>query len=141
MPHSSYLLTLAVSDLFLDTIYYDAHTTASDSLFGSLPILTRPVSQMSSRVASSLNRLLELETILTTFTRKEYVDVALRLSHSREALSVLRRKIQNQIGTNFFNSSLFSRKLEAVYQTMHSLHPRTAHIIAGDVVERKEGDW
>jgi protein O-GlcNAc transferase len=130
MPHSSYLLTLAISDLFLDTIYYDAHTTASDSLYGSLPILTRPVTQMSSRVSSSLNHLLGTDVVLTTSTRREYVEVAMRMSQCSECLVTIRRRIQNQLGVKIFNSSRFSRKLEDVYQTMQSLHPRSAHIFA-----------
>ena len=68
MPKSDYSHTLAVSDVFLDTPYYGelplydkrsflnlqfstccdnelhvgAHTTASDALFGTLPVITLP---------------------------------------------------------------------------------------------------
>jgi protein O-GlcNAc transferase len=136
MPHSSYLLTLSLSDLFLDTIYYDAHTTASDGLYGALPILTRPVLQMSSRISSSLNRRVGVDAVLTTSSRREYVDVAIRLSRSQSSSSSftngvlfqIRRQIQKELGVKIFNSRGFSEKLERVYQAMQSLQPRIGHI-------------
>jgi protein O-GlcNAc transferase len=144
MPHSSYLLTLSLADLFLDTIYYDAHTTASDGLYGSLPILTRPVSQMSSRISASLNHVVGVDGVLTTYTRREYVDVATRVSSRWAAAAAtrdlyshqIRRKIQQQLGVKIFNSSEFSQKLERVYQAMQSLHPRIGHIFYTEEVPR-----
>jgi hypothetical protein len=38
-----YLKRLALADLFLDTLPYNAHATAMDALWAGLPVLTRPV--------------------------------------------------------------------------------------------------
>lgn len=40
MTKSEHLLRLAAADLFLDTLVYGAHSTATDALAGGLPLLT-----------------------------------------------------------------------------------------------------
>ena len=43
-----------LADLFLDTLPYNAHTTASDALWAGLPLLTRRGASFAGRVAASL---------------------------------------------------------------------------------------
>jgi predicted O-linked N-acetylglucosamine transferase (SPINDLY family) len=43
-----------LADLFLDTRYYTAHTTASDALWGGLPVLTCAGETFASRVSASI---------------------------------------------------------------------------------------
>ena len=43
-----------LADLFLDTLPYGAHTTASDALWAGLPLLTCLGQQFDGRVAASL---------------------------------------------------------------------------------------
>ena len=43
-----------LADLFLDTLPYNAHTTASDALWAGLPVLTRIGETFAGRVAASL---------------------------------------------------------------------------------------
>lgn len=59
-PHAEYLARLQLADLFLDTHPYNAHTTASDALWASCPVLTTPGTTFASRVAGSLNHHLGL---------------------------------------------------------------------------------
>lgn len=40
LPKSEHLLRLAAADLFLDTLVYGAHSTATDALAGGLPLLS-----------------------------------------------------------------------------------------------------
>lgn len=40
VPKSEHLLRHAAADLFLDTLIYGAHSTATDALAGGLPFLT-----------------------------------------------------------------------------------------------------
>jgi predicted O-linked N-acetylglucosamine transferase (SPINDLY family) len=53
--HDAYLAAYRHADLFLDTEYYNAHTTASDAMWAGCPVLTRPGETFASRVAGSLN--------------------------------------------------------------------------------------
>src|SRR6185503_18054967 len=43
-----------LADLFLDTLPYNAHTTASDSLWVGLPLITTPGRSFPARVAASI---------------------------------------------------------------------------------------
>src|SRR5689334_5946382 len=43
-----------LADLFLDTLPYNAHTTASDALWAGLPVLTQSGDNFAGRVAASL---------------------------------------------------------------------------------------
>ena len=84
---------------------------------------------MSSRISASLNHLIGVQDLLTTSSRREYVDIATRLSRSSHDLYFqIRNKIQQKLGVKIFNSLEFSQKLERVYQAMQSLHPRIGHI-------------
>ena len=42
---SEYLARLQLADLFLDTLPYNAGTTASDALWAGLPVLTSPATK------------------------------------------------------------------------------------------------
>src|SRR5690349_13279032 len=52
--HPEHLARLAVADIFLDTLPYNAHTTASDALRCGVPIVTCPGQSFAARVAGSL---------------------------------------------------------------------------------------
>jgi predicted O-linked N-acetylglucosamine transferase (SPINDLY family) len=54
MEVSDHLARHAAADLFLDTLYCNAHTTASDALWAGLPIVTRLGDTFAGRVAASL---------------------------------------------------------------------------------------
>src|SRR3981081_4418743 len=54
MPVANHLARHRLADLFLDTLPYNAHTTASDALWAGLPVLTCAGSTFAGRVAASL---------------------------------------------------------------------------------------
>ncbi|MFN3566582.1 MAG: tetratricopeptide repeat protein, partial [Burkholderiaceae bacterium] len=54
LPLAQHLARLANADLVLDTLPYNAHTTASDALWAGVPLVTCPGETFASRVAASL---------------------------------------------------------------------------------------
>jgi predicted O-linked N-acetylglucosamine transferase (SPINDLY family) len=81
-----------LADLFLDTLPYNAHTTASDALWAGLPVLTCMGSAFPGRVAASLLYAADLPELVTK-TLEEYEALALRLATNPSA-----RRAQNQAG-------------------------------------------
>src|SRR3954454_21102221 len=64
-----------LADLFLDTLPYNAHTTASDALWAGLPVLTCTGDTFAGRVAGSLLRAAGLGELITT-SLEEYEALA-----------------------------------------------------------------
>ena len=54
VPVAEHLARHRLADLFLDTLPYNAHTTASDALWAGLPVVTCMGESFASRVAASL---------------------------------------------------------------------------------------
>ena len=78
-----------LADLFLDTLPYNAHTTASDSLWAGCPLVTIAGETFASRVAGSLLRDVGLSELITT-SLGEYEALALRLARDPSKLAELR---------------------------------------------------
>src|SRR5919106_4256734 len=60
-----------LADLFLDTLPYNAHTTASDALWAGLPVLTCVGNTFAGRVAASLLKAVGLSELVAR-SREEY---------------------------------------------------------------------
>ena len=54
MPPADHLARHHLADLFVDTLPYNAHTTASEALWTGLPVITRSGETFAGRVATSL---------------------------------------------------------------------------------------
>ena len=63
---AEHLGQLGLADLFLDTTYYNGHTTTYDALWAGLPVLTKPGNEFSDRVAASLIRALEMPELIAS---------------------------------------------------------------------------
>ena len=94
------------ADLFLDTFPYNAHTTASDSLWSGLPVLTCKGNSFASRVASSLLSSCGLSDFITK-SFDEYESKAIELSNNPELI----QKAKNHLNINKFIIPLFDAKL------------------------------
>jgi protein O-GlcNAc transferase len=124
IPPESHLARLALADLFLDNLPYNAHTTASDALWMGLPLLTCIGSTFPGRVAASV---LEANGVpeLITGNLDEYEALAVRLARDRESLISLRRKLgQNRDTSYLFNTDVFRQHIESAYRTMWGMHQR-----------------
>ena len=107
-----------LADLFLDTLPYNAHTTASDALWSGLPLITCIGKSFAGRVASSLLSAIDLPELVTK-SLPEYEALALKLATDPSLLHSLRRRLEQNRSTHpLFNSERFRRHIEAAYDTM-----------------------
>ncbi|HEX4635004.1 MAG TPA: tetratricopeptide repeat protein [Rhizomicrobium sp.] len=118
LPSAEHLARHRLADLFLDTLPYNAHTTASDALRAGLLLLTCLGRQFDGRVATSL-----LETIglpeLVTHTIEDYEALALALAHDPARLQGLRSRLaENRRTSPLYDTNGFRRSLETAYLRM-----------------------
>ena len=107
------------ADLFIDTLPYNAHTTASDALWAGLPVLTCMGEAFASRVAASLLNAIDLPELITT-TQAEYEALAVELAANPQRLRQIKQKLErNRLTTPLFDTRLFTRRLEDAYTRMY----------------------
>lgn len=111
-----------LADLFLDTLPYNAHTTASDALWAGLPVVTQIGNGFAGRVAASLLSAIGLPELITR-TRAEYEALAIDLALDRPRLHGIRERLENARATSsLFDAALYARRLEAAYEAMFRRH-------------------
>jgi predicted O-linked N-acetylglucosamine transferase (SPINDLY family) len=122
LANPEHLARLAVADLFLDTLPYNAHTLASDALWGGCPVITCAGGTFAGRVAASLLRAAGLPDLVTQ-TLAEYEAVALELALDPDRLRAIRGRLAgNRLTTALFDSGRFTLHLESAYETMWRMH-------------------
>ncbi|WP_422845049.1 tetratricopeptide repeat protein [Acidovorax sp. M2(2025)] len=132
MSSDLHLARHRLADLFLDTLPYNAHTTASDALWAGLPVLTRLGESFAARVAASLLQAVGLPELVTR-SCAEYEALAIQLATNPAQLSSLRDKLKAQKEQSpLFNGRQFARDLEAAYVAMHG---RYLQGLPPDVIE------
>ena len=119
MPLEHHLARHNLADLFLDTLSYNAHTTASDALWTGLPVLTCLGSTFPGRVASSLLTAIQLPELITT-TQAEYEALAIELAMNPKKLEIIKLKLaKNRLTAPLFDTPLFTNNLESAYIKMY----------------------
>lgn len=114
----SHLARQRNADLFLDTLPYNAHTTASDALWAGLPLLTVRGATFAGCVAASLLTAAGLPELVTD-SLGEYESLALALARDSERLRRIRHKLADARTTcPLFDTGRFTRNLEAAYDIM-----------------------
>ncbi|HEY9644727.1 MAG TPA: TIGR03032 family protein, partial [Chroococcidiopsis sp.] len=115
LPKVEHLQRLPCADLFLDTLYHNAHVTGSDFLWAGVPIITCPTDSMAGRVAASLLTAVDLpETIASSLA--DYERLAVYLATDDQARQALRQRlIDGRLSCSLFNSDRTVRHLEAGY--------------------------
>lgn len=107
-----------LADLFLDTLPYNAHTTASDALWVGLPVLTCAGNTFAARVAGSLLHAAGVPELVTT-SLEEYEKLALQLATTSGTLPAIRERLAGtRDSMPLFDTSRFARNLEQCYATM-----------------------
>lgn len=124
LPLSEHLARCRLADLFLDTLPYNAHTTASDALWAGVPLVTQLGQTFAGRVAASLLHAVGMPELITQ-SADEYESLAIELALDKERLSRLREKLAaNRLTTPLFDTEGFARDLEIAYQLMHQRHQK-----------------
>jgi predicted O-linked N-acetylglucosamine transferase (SPINDLY family) len=116
VDRQSHLTRLQAADLFLDTRFYNAHTTATDALWAGVPVLTAKGESFSARVAESLLRAVGLpELVMPDWLA--YEAEILRLAQEPDRLRALREKLATQRKeAALFDTPSVVRALENVYR-------------------------
>ena len=115
MATADHLARHRAADLFLDTLPYNAHTTASDALLAGLPLITCSGESFASRVAASLLRASGLSELVAG-SLDDYERMAVELANDPARLARLREKVfSNQQTEPLFDIRLFSRHIETAY--------------------------
>jgi protein O-GlcNAc transferase len=118
VPKAEHLERHRLADLFLDTLYCNAHTTASDALWAGVPVLTCPGETFASRVAASLLRAVGMSKLIVE-DLSQYEDTAVCLARRPEELEALRNEIWSARLTHpLFDTESTVRVLERAYRLM-----------------------
>ncbi|WP_304189750.1 tetratricopeptide repeat protein [Phenylobacterium aquaticum] len=116
--NAMHLARYPLADLFLDTSPYGAHTTASDSLWMGVPVLTLPGRAFASRVCGSLVSAAGLGDLVAT-SPQDYVERAVALGNDPAQLVALRTRLEAGRDTcDLFNMDKLVDRLEALYGEM-----------------------
>jgi predicted O-linked N-acetylglucosamine transferase (SPINDLY family) len=111
-----------LADLFLDTLPYNAHTTANDALWAGLPVLTLIGETFAGRAAASLLTAIGMQELITS-TPQEYEALAIELASNPTKLAELKSKLmKHRLTKPLFDTQLFTRHIEAAYTAMHERH-------------------
>ena len=118
MAPLDHLARHAAADLFLDTQPYNAGTTASDSLWMGLPVLTRMGQSYVSRMGASLLQAVGLPELITA-TQADYEALAIALAREPARLTSLKAKlVRNRLTMPLFDTVRTTRHLEDAFTQM-----------------------
>jgi protein O-GlcNAc transferase len=114
-----HLARYRTADLFIDTLPYNAHATASDALWAGLPVLTRRGESYAARVGASLLNAIGLPELVTT-TPEQYEATAIELASNPARLAEFKDKLRrNRLTMPLFDTEQFTRHLENAYTQMY----------------------
>jgi protein O-GlcNAc transferase len=121
-PMGEHLARLSLADIFLDSLPYGAHTTASDALWANVPVVTCVGNAFPGRVGQSILEALEMPE-LVTHSLPEYFDLAVKLATDEDMLRETRRKIAGKVKTSrLFDARRYARELEYAFTEMTRIH-------------------
>lgn len=118
LPLAQHLARQHLADLLLDTLPYNAHTTASDALWAGVPVVTCMGETFAARVAASLLHAVGLPE-LVTHTLEDYAALAIDLALRPERMESIRAKLKsNRETAPLFDTQKFTRDIETLYERM-----------------------
>ena len=130
-----------LADLFLDTYWFNGHTTSLEALWQGLPVLTRRGKVTSSRVAASFLEVLGLQELITE-RYEDYQAQAIFYATNTQARILLKRKLQEaKRKSPLFNTRQTVRQLELAYELMWAAYLDKQPPKDIDVPEIKQVNW
>jgi predicted O-linked N-acetylglucosamine transferase (SPINDLY family) len=121
---AAHLARLSLADLFLDTLPYNAHSTAIDALWAGVPVLTLMGNSFGGRVAASALKAVGLAELIAK-TPADYEAMARKFAQSPAALAEMRAKLaRNRLAAPLFDTARFTRDLETAFASMRERHQR-----------------
>lgn len=124
-----------LADLFLDTRYYTAHTTASDALVAGIPIITCPGDTFASRVTASMLKAIGLDELIYP-TLDAYEIAAIEFGRDRARTAALKAKVDaNRPVYPLFDTARWVRNIERAYRMIWDNHQSGRPPRQMDVVE------
>jgi predicted O-linked N-acetylglucosamine transferase (SPINDLY family) len=119
VPYGDYLARYRTADLFLDTLPYNAGTTASDALWAGLPVLTCAGESLAARMGASLLTAVGLPELIAC-DRAAYERLATRLAREPGRLADIRGKLTAaRESAALFDTPRLARSLETLYLRMY----------------------
>ena len=116
--YADHLARMKQADLFLDTLPFNAGTTASDALWAGLPLLTQTGEAFASRMAASLLRAVGLPELITSNTA-QYEALAVELARHPAQLQALRQRlVDHRLSSPLFDTARFTRNLESAFKSL-----------------------
>lgn len=113
-----HLARLSLTDIFVDTMPYNSHSTAIDALTAGVPVVTVLGNSFASRVAASALTAAGLSHLVTD-SLVEYEKLALELARDVPRLTQLKQQLAAQLPASpLFDLRGFTRNLEQAYRAM-----------------------
>jgi protein O-GlcNAc transferase len=108
----AHLSRLQLADLFLDTLPYNAHTTAAEALWAGVPVITCLGRTFAGRVGASLLTACGQSELICA-DLESYRLLALRIAKSPEVLAGIQSRLRScKSSARLFNAALYTRNLE-----------------------------
>jgi len=122
LPQREHMERLQLADLCLDTLPYNAHTTANDSLYVGVPILTLPGRTFAGRVCASMLTTLGLPELIAS-DREDFVRLGIELGSNRDKLVEVAAKLATNARTSpLYDMPRYVHGLEQAYERMAERH-------------------
>ena len=116
--NSEHLRRFSLANLFLDTFPYNAHSTAIDSIWAGVPIVTLTGKSFTSRVVASILNTLNLKNLIS-YDFVSYEKKAIELATNPNKLRILKTKLKkDKIKKTLFNTKLYTHNIEIIFKSL-----------------------
>jgi protein O-GlcNAc transferase len=119
----AHLARLGLADVFLDTLPFNAHSTALEMLFAGVPVLTAEGKTFAGRVSASLDRTAGIPEMVAS-SLQEYEEIALLLARDPARLAGIKEKLARARTGPLFDTARFTRHLEDAFRLMRDRSER-----------------